>query len=40
MCPLNDFNSVVDMFILGETRAFQQEMDMMQVEAPSSTIVR
>jgi hypothetical protein len=39
MWPSNDFNSVADMSRLGYPKAFQQEMDMIQVKAPSSTIV-
>jgi hypothetical protein len=40
ICPLNDFNSVVDMLILGDPMAFQQEIDMMQDEAPSSMYIQ
>jgi hypothetical protein len=40
MCPSNAFNSVADVLILGEPMEFQEEINMMQVEAPSSTIVQ
>jgi hypothetical protein len=40
MCPSNSFNSVVDVSSLGEPMAFQKEIDMMQVETPSSTQFR
>jgi hypothetical protein len=39
MCPLNDFRNVENVSILGESRAFQQEIYIMQVEAPLSTII-
>jgi hypothetical protein len=39
ICPSKDFKSVAGVSSLGEPRDFQQEIDMMQVEAPSSTTV-
>jgi hypothetical protein len=39
ICPVNDFNMVVDISILGELMDFQHDIDMIQVKAPSITIV-
>jgi hypothetical protein len=38
MCPSNYLSSVAYVSILGESRAFQLEIDIMEVEAPSSTV--
>jgi hypothetical protein len=38
ICSLNPFNNVAHVWILGELRSFQQEIDMMQVDSPSSTM--
>jgi hypothetical protein len=39
ICPSNDFNSVANLLSIGELRGFQQEINVMQVKAPSSTTV-
>jgi hypothetical protein len=39
MYPSNYFSSVAEVLTLGEPMAFQQELNMMQVEAPSSTTI-
>jgi hypothetical protein len=39
MCPSNTFSMVLEKLIFAETIAFEREIDMIQVEAPSSTII-
>jgi hypothetical protein len=40
MCPSKDFISVVDVSSLGDPKDFQQEIEMMQFESPSSTTIQ
>jgi hypothetical protein len=40
MCSSNAFNNVAYVLSLGEPRAFQQEINMMDVKVPSSITVQ
>ena len=40
ICPSNAFNTVGEEMRVGETRAYQNDKDIMQVAAPSSKTVR